>query len=323
MVAPGRTYSGGIPYRYGFNGKENDNEVKGTGNQQDYGDRIYDPRVGRWLSIDPSQKRYPGISPYVYTLNNPLIYTDPNGKDPVYTIKSFTSKVVNGVTTINIVFDVTIRGKVINHSSNDYANPKDIADLANSYGSKILSGSGSVQGNEMFYFDGSGRQRKSSASVVVNYTVNVKVDLKPAKDEQGVSKNDDVVILTDNLNKWPTSKNAKDAAGINETIVSGVITKNQMNNSKNAMAVLHETMHGYGLLDAYTRDANGNVDDQAIGNLFGVVQPIEKVDITNQQRGEMVLGLLRIREAMKHGKTDYSGLAGTDAKSETKQKLKP
>jgi hypothetical protein len=33
-------------YRYGFNGKENDNEVKGAGNQQDYGMRIYDPRWG-------------------------------------------------------------------------------------------------------------------------------------------------------------------------------------------------------------------------------------------------------------------------------------
>jgi RHS repeat-associated protein len=40
-------------YRYGFNGKGNDNEVKGIGNQQDYGMRIYDPRLGRFLSVDP------------------------------------------------------------------------------------------------------------------------------------------------------------------------------------------------------------------------------------------------------------------------------
>ncbi len=37
---PGRTFSSGS-YKYGFNGKENDNEVKGNGNQQDYGMRIY------------------------------------------------------------------------------------------------------------------------------------------------------------------------------------------------------------------------------------------------------------------------------------------
>ncbi|MEZ2442984.1 RHS repeat-associated core domain-containing protein [Chitinophaga sp. RCC_12] len=46
-------------YRYGFNGKENDNEVKGEGNQQDYGMRIYDPRLGRFLSVDPLTKGYP------------------------------------------------------------------------------------------------------------------------------------------------------------------------------------------------------------------------------------------------------------------------
>jgi len=40
-------------YRYGFNGKENDNEVKGLGIQQDYGMRIYDARLGKFLSVDP------------------------------------------------------------------------------------------------------------------------------------------------------------------------------------------------------------------------------------------------------------------------------
>jgi len=47
-LMPGRSFSSG-DYRYGFNGKENDNEVKGvTGSQQDYGMRIYDPRLGKF-----------------------------------------------------------------------------------------------------------------------------------------------------------------------------------------------------------------------------------------------------------------------------------
>ncbi|MES1249328.1 MAG: hypothetical protein ABUL46_01520, partial [Chitinophaga rupis] len=44
------TETGSGNYRFGFNGKENDNEVKGTGNQVDYGMRVYDPRVGKFLS---------------------------------------------------------------------------------------------------------------------------------------------------------------------------------------------------------------------------------------------------------------------------------
>jgi hypothetical protein len=47
MLQPGREINVG-GYRYGFNGKENDNKVKGEGNQQDYGMRVYDPRLGRF-----------------------------------------------------------------------------------------------------------------------------------------------------------------------------------------------------------------------------------------------------------------------------------
>ena len=67
-------------YRYGFNGKENDNDVgKGIGNEQDYGKRIYDPRVGRFLSVDPVGKSYPWFTPYSFTGNNPIRYVDLDG----------------------------------------------------------------------------------------------------------------------------------------------------------------------------------------------------------------------------------------------------
>ena len=61
-----------VAIRYGFNGKENDNEVKGEGNQQDYGMRIYDPRVGKFLTVDPLNKSYPNIGPYPYAMNRPI-----------------------------------------------------------------------------------------------------------------------------------------------------------------------------------------------------------------------------------------------------------
>jgi RHS repeat-associated protein len=66
-------------YRYGFNGKENDNEVKGVGDQQDYGMRIYDPRVGRFLSVDPLEKKYPELTPYQYASNRPIDGIDQDG----------------------------------------------------------------------------------------------------------------------------------------------------------------------------------------------------------------------------------------------------
>jgi RHS repeat-associated protein len=59
---------------------EKDNEIKGNGNSLDFGARIYDTRLGRWLSLDPLQAKYPNLSPYNFCANNPIFYIDPDGK---------------------------------------------------------------------------------------------------------------------------------------------------------------------------------------------------------------------------------------------------
>lgn len=66
-------------YRYGFNGMEKDDEAKGRGNSYTTEFRQYDPRLGRWLSIDPLFKNFPWQSPYVAFDNNPILNTDPKG----------------------------------------------------------------------------------------------------------------------------------------------------------------------------------------------------------------------------------------------------
>ena len=78
MNLQGRKFSGAnSSYRYGFNGKENDKEVKGDGNQQDYGFRIYDPRLGKFLSVDPITKKYPESTPDVSMMLSFLEQTSP------------------------------------------------------------------------------------------------------------------------------------------------------------------------------------------------------------------------------------------------------
>ena len=75
----------GKSYKFGFNGKMNDDEVKGgLGNQQDYGMRIYDPRVGRFLSFDPLTKDYPWYTPYQFAGNTPIQAIDVDGLEPAY-----------------------------------------------------------------------------------------------------------------------------------------------------------------------------------------------------------------------------------------------
>jgi RHS repeat-associated protein len=69
----------GDGYRYGFNGMERDDEVKGSGNSYDFGARMYDSRLGRWLKIDNFAGQYRSLSPYNFANNNPIIYIDPDG----------------------------------------------------------------------------------------------------------------------------------------------------------------------------------------------------------------------------------------------------
>jgi len=80
-VMPGRNSTSASGYRYGFNGMEKDDEVKGSNNSLDFGARIYDPRVGRFLSVDPISKNKPSISPYSFANNSPIYFIDNKGED--------------------------------------------------------------------------------------------------------------------------------------------------------------------------------------------------------------------------------------------------
>ena len=64
-------------YRYGFNGKEMDNDMRGgTGATYDYGFRIYDSRIAKFLSVDPLTKSYPMLTPYQFASNTPILFID-------------------------------------------------------------------------------------------------------------------------------------------------------------------------------------------------------------------------------------------------------
>jgi RHS repeat-associated protein len=82
-------------YSYGFNGKENDNEVKGQGNQQDYGMRIYDPRLGRFLSVDPLAKDFAWYTPYQFAGNKPIVAIDLDGLEDVYVTTGKNFRIMN------------------------------------------------------------------------------------------------------------------------------------------------------------------------------------------------------------------------------------
>lgn len=67
---------------------EKDDEVKGTGDQLDFGARMYDSRLGRFMSQDPLKKRYPYMTPYIFAADNPIVFIDYEGLGPIIVIQS-------------------------------------------------------------------------------------------------------------------------------------------------------------------------------------------------------------------------------------------
>jgi RHS repeat-associated protein len=75
---PNRGYKG-PGYRYGYNGKEKDDEMQDGGNNYDYGMRVFDARLGRFLSVDPLSPDYPELTPYQFASNSPIAGIDIDG----------------------------------------------------------------------------------------------------------------------------------------------------------------------------------------------------------------------------------------------------
>lgn len=91
MVLVGRNWQAGSAdgYSFGFNGKMKDDDISGNGNIYDYGFRIYNPRLGKFLSTDPYFNKFPYYSPYQFSGNMPIIASDMDGLEPEVLIDEF------------------------------------------------------------------------------------------------------------------------------------------------------------------------------------------------------------------------------------------
>ena len=157
MLMPGRKFNVG-GYRYGYNGKWDDEGIKGIGCTLNFGNRIYDSRLGRWLSVEPKFIKYPELSPFCYVANSPIKFIDYDGKDfgveivdntiiikiDVYTINQKTTTeaekaaaelenlkstvVIEGI-TYQVKFEVHIENKGNLQSAKDAANKDDIGNV--------------------------------------------------------------------------------------------------------------------------------------------------------------------------------------------------
>lgn len=80
----GRKFSASDRNRYGFNGQEKDDEIKGEGNIYEFKERVYDSRLGKFFSPDPLYRSFPWNSTYAFAENSPIAGIDLEGLEFFY-----------------------------------------------------------------------------------------------------------------------------------------------------------------------------------------------------------------------------------------------
>jgi len=83
MLLPNRHESSN-EYRYGFQGQEKDDEIKGEGNSLNYKYRMHDTRIGRFFAVDPLTSEYPHYTPYSFSGNKVIAFRELEGLEEFY-----------------------------------------------------------------------------------------------------------------------------------------------------------------------------------------------------------------------------------------------
>jgi len=297
MQMPNRNYvlSGIGDYRYGFNGHEKDNEIKGEGNCYTTEYRQYDSRLARWNSIDPLFANYPSWGTYSFPYGNPILYIDPDGRGATVT----KDKNENGKTT-----GVTVSAKIYiygDHASPDVAKnfQKRINENYNTPSKLNSNGNGVNTSSAKVNWDQNGKDYDVKFNISVEFVSESKA-IELAKNNESMNVN--FLKVYDNGNPGNGSEVFLNDNG--DPGNSGQINVSQ-DQARGGTSLLHEVGHLLG----YKSNTDAHDKTHYYGPVSGVLNPIMAV------KGN--LSLRRVTTSDINGLNLLNNLFGTPKQSKT------
>jgi len=233
---------------YKYNGKEEQTEL-GLG-WLDYGQRMYQPELGRFFTQDRFASKYFDTSPYSYASNNPILYVDINGDSVWTTSQSRVDK--QGNTTVTHTINVT--GKVLK----DGGGSTSASGLATGLNARLNS-----QGSTVTTKDANGNTVTVITKMNANFTA--------AGSMSDVSKSDHLVVMVNGVQgKGAAQLGGGDAVGLANT--PGKIAYVEGGSSDVVGTAFHEAGHMLGLPDANVNSSSDPMSYTGRGSNFSPAQ---------------------------------------------------
>ena len=127
MAMPGRRFSS-LDYRFGFQGQEKDDEIKGSCNSINFKYRMHDPRLGRFFAVDPLASKYPNNSPFAFSENRVIDAVELEGLEKVLLVDQDERPADNGTTGTSYTGELYY----LNEKTGDVKGPYEASSYPNS-----------------------------------------------------------------------------------------------------------------------------------------------------------------------------------------------
>lgn len=230
-------------YRFGFNGKENDGDWTGSDTRhiQDYGFRLYNPAIAKFLSVDPLAPDYPYFTPYQFAGNNPVRCVDLDGLEGLDKVKTMQGKSGQWYVHLNLnarkTTELTIynkRGFRLDPNTRAYASiERGLNSQGWQYNGEQMYKSGTMFGNQDGYQTSGGIYGgKREVAIIVPVDVS---DINTIYTPQVAPIRVGTVLLSVNLNlpeetiqpiNWPAPSPAPSPTPSPTPLVSGSLGRN-------------------------------------------------------------------------------------------------